>query len=166
MPAVMTLREEFSVAALRAPAKRANDANQSWPLLSLAAVRDGMNRDAAAKIGGIDRQTARPGSSLPPRGRRFTKTIDTIEFRRVADEAFARHQRSPAFDLERWGCGFRSTPTIRVFSERTRAWHRSIGPPPEQAATLVGAPAARGLRKPVDRGRFAAKRDAVWRMSV
>ena len=33
--------------------------NQSWRLLSLAAVRDGMDRGAAAKIGSMDRQTLR-----------------------------------------------------------------------------------------------------------
>ena len=40
-------------------AKRSKDANQSRRLLSLAAVRDGMDRGAAARIGGMDRQTLR-----------------------------------------------------------------------------------------------------------
>ena len=35
------------------------DVNQSRRLLSLAAVRDGMDRGSAAKIGGMDRQTLR-----------------------------------------------------------------------------------------------------------
>ena len=35
------------------------DVNQSRRLLSLAAVRDGMDRGEAAKIGGMDRQTLR-----------------------------------------------------------------------------------------------------------
>ena len=38
-------------------ARRSKDANQSRRLLSLAAVRDGMDRGGAAKIGGMDRQT-------------------------------------------------------------------------------------------------------------
>jgi hypothetical protein len=42
----MRLREDLSAAALRAPAKRTKDANQSRPLLSSAAVRDGMDRGA------------------------------------------------------------------------------------------------------------------------
>src|ERR1700690_852146 len=53
------LREGYSAAGLRAPAPRSKDANQSRRLLSLAAVRDGMDRGAAAKIGGMDRQTLR-----------------------------------------------------------------------------------------------------------
>ena len=44
---------------LRAFARRSKDVNQSRRLLSLAAVRDGMDRGAAAKIGGMDRQTLR-----------------------------------------------------------------------------------------------------------
>jgi transposase len=44
---------------LRALARRSKDVNQSRRLLSLAAVRDGMDRGSAAKIGGMDRQTLR-----------------------------------------------------------------------------------------------------------
>jgi hypothetical protein len=40
-------------------ANRSKNNNQSRRLLSLAAVLDGMNRAAAARIGGIDRQTLR-----------------------------------------------------------------------------------------------------------
>jgi Winged helix-turn helix len=53
------LRGDFSVEELRALAKRSKDVNQSRRLLSLAAVRDGMDRSEAAKIGGMDRQTLR-----------------------------------------------------------------------------------------------------------
>src|SRR6202142_4103816 len=53
------LREGYSAAGLRAPAPRSKDANQSRRLLSLAAVRDRMDRGSAAKIGGMDRQTLR-----------------------------------------------------------------------------------------------------------
>ena len=44
---------------LRTLARRSKDASQSRRLLSLAGVRDGMDRAAAAKIGGMDRQTLR-----------------------------------------------------------------------------------------------------------
>ena len=44
---------------LRALARRSKDVNQSRRLLSLAAVRDGMDRGSAARIGGMDRQTLR-----------------------------------------------------------------------------------------------------------
>ena len=59
MPSAVRLREDYSVEALRALARRSKDVNQSRRLLSLAAVRDGMDRGAAAKIGGMDRQTLR-----------------------------------------------------------------------------------------------------------
>ena len=59
MPSAVRLREDYSAEALRALARRSKDANQSRRLLSLAAVRDGMDRGAAAKIGGMDRQTLR-----------------------------------------------------------------------------------------------------------
>ena len=59
MPAAVKLRDDYSAAELRALAKRSKDVNQSRRLLSLAAVRDGMDRSEAAKIGGMDRQTLR-----------------------------------------------------------------------------------------------------------
>ena len=59
MPAAVSLREDYSAEALRALARRSKAVNQSRRLLSLAAVRDGMDRGAAAKIGGMDRQTLR-----------------------------------------------------------------------------------------------------------
>src|SRR5271169_3928518 len=59
MPAAVRLREDYSAEDLRALARRSKDVNQSRRLLSLAAVRDGMDRGGAAKIGGMDRQTLR-----------------------------------------------------------------------------------------------------------
>ena len=59
MPAAVKLREDYSAEELRALARRAKEVNQSRRLLSLAAVRDGMDRGSAAKIGGMDRQTLR-----------------------------------------------------------------------------------------------------------
>jgi transposase len=59
MPSAGKLREDFSAEALRRLAKRSKDANQSRRLLSLAAIRDGMDRCEAARIGGMDRQTLR-----------------------------------------------------------------------------------------------------------
>jgi hypothetical protein len=59
IPAAVRLREDYSAEKLRALARRSKDVNQSRRLLSLAAVRDGMDRGAAAKIGGMDRQTLR-----------------------------------------------------------------------------------------------------------
>ena len=59
MPSAVRLREDYSAEALRALARRSRDANQSRRLRSLVAVRDGMDRGSAAKIGGMDRQTLR-----------------------------------------------------------------------------------------------------------
>ena len=59
MPSAVRLREDYSAEELRRLARRSKDVNQSRRLLSLAAVRDGMDRRSAAKIGGMDRQTLR-----------------------------------------------------------------------------------------------------------
>lgn len=59
MGAAVRLREDFSTTELRRLARLAEDADQARRLLSLAAVRDGMSRTAAAEIGAMDRQTLR-----------------------------------------------------------------------------------------------------------
>ena len=59
MPSAVRLREDYTAEELRALARRSKTVNQSRRLLSLAAVRDGMGRRSAAKIGGMDRQTLR-----------------------------------------------------------------------------------------------------------
>ena len=59
MPARVSLCTDFTADDLRKLAAKSSDANQSRRLLSLAAVRDGMRRGDAARIGGMDRQTLR-----------------------------------------------------------------------------------------------------------
>ena len=59
MPSCVELRGDFSAVELRRLAKKSKDNGQARRLLSLAAVRDGMNRGEAARIGGMDRQTLR-----------------------------------------------------------------------------------------------------------
>jgi transposase len=59
MPASVPLRPDFDASNLRVVAKRCSDSRQTRRLLALAAVYDGMSRAAAAKIGGMDRQTLR-----------------------------------------------------------------------------------------------------------
>ena len=59
MPSAVKLRTDFSSVELRRLAKKSRDGNQARRLLSLGAVRDGMNRTEAARIGGMDRQTLR-----------------------------------------------------------------------------------------------------------
>lgn len=59
MPSAVSLRTDFTAEQLRRLAAATRNANQSRRLLSIAAVRDGMNRTEAARIGGMDRQTLR-----------------------------------------------------------------------------------------------------------
>ena len=59
MPAAVELRDDYSAGRLRQLAARSTNANQARRLLALAAVRDGMSREAAAQVGGMDRQTLR-----------------------------------------------------------------------------------------------------------
>lgn len=59
MPLAVELRTDFSAKELRKLAKRSKDNRQARRLLSLAAVVDGMSREEAARIGGMDRQTLR-----------------------------------------------------------------------------------------------------------
>ena len=59
MPSAVRLRGDYSAEELRGLARRSKNVNQSRRLLSLAGVRGGMDRGAAANIGGMDRQTLR-----------------------------------------------------------------------------------------------------------
>lgn len=59
MAAAVKLRTDYSAVDLRRIAAGSRHANQSRRLLSLAAVLDGMDREQAARIGGMDRQTLR-----------------------------------------------------------------------------------------------------------
>ena len=59
MGRAIAVRTDYSSAELRALAKRLKNAAQVRRLLALAAVLDGASREAAARIGGMDRQTLR-----------------------------------------------------------------------------------------------------------
>jgi transposase len=59
MSAAIPVRDDFSADELRRLAGRVKDANQARRLLAIAAVYDGMDREEAASIGGMDRQTLR-----------------------------------------------------------------------------------------------------------
>jgi len=58
-PSRIGLREDFDANELRRLARRSRDNRQIRRLLALAAVYDGMSREAAATVGGMDRQTLR-----------------------------------------------------------------------------------------------------------
>lgn len=59
MPAAVKPRTDYSAFDLRRLAAGSRHTNQSRRLLSLAAVLDGMDREQAARMGGMDRQTLR-----------------------------------------------------------------------------------------------------------
>ena len=59
MSAAIGLRQDFDAGTLRRMAAQVKDADQARRLLALAAVYDGMSREEAARIGGMDRQTMR-----------------------------------------------------------------------------------------------------------
>lgn len=53
------LKQGHSAEEFRREAARTRDANQARRLLALAAVREGQDREASARIGGMERQTLR-----------------------------------------------------------------------------------------------------------
>ena len=59
MAAAVELRGDYSADDLREFAAKSKDANQVRRLLALAAVREGKDREEAARIGAMDRQTLR-----------------------------------------------------------------------------------------------------------
>ena len=59
MSAAIGLRQDFAADELRRLAAKVSDADQARRLLALAAVYHGLDREEAARIGGMDRQTLR-----------------------------------------------------------------------------------------------------------
>ena len=59
MSAAIPLRDDCDAYELRMMAGKVKDANQARRLLAIAAVYEGMDREEAARIGGMDRQTLR-----------------------------------------------------------------------------------------------------------
>ncbi len=55
MGSAIAMRTDYSATELRRLAKSSRDSKQSRRLLSLAAVLDGMSREDAARVGGMDR---------------------------------------------------------------------------------------------------------------
>src|SRR5271155_371912 len=55
----VAVRTDYTADKVRRLAKRGKDAAQARRLLAIAAVLDGASRAAAARIGGMDRQTLR-----------------------------------------------------------------------------------------------------------
>src|ERR1700730_17009550 len=59
MGTAIAVRTDYSSKELRGLAGRVKNAGQARRLLTIAAVLDGASREAAAKVGGMDRQTLR-----------------------------------------------------------------------------------------------------------
>jgi hypothetical protein len=59
MGQAVPVRADYTAGEVRRFAKQAKDAAQARRLLAIAAVLDGVSREDAAKIGGMDRQTLR-----------------------------------------------------------------------------------------------------------
>src|SRR5216684_532876 len=99
MSAAVELRDDFTAADLRRLAAKARDADQVRRLLALAAVYDGMDRETAARIGGMDRQTLRDWAhrfneygpvgliNVKPAGRRPKLSVEQQEALRQLVEA-------------------------------------------------------------------------------
>lgn len=59
MGQAVPIRTDYTASKVRRFAKCAKDGAQARRLLALAAVLDGVSREEAAKLGGMDRQTLR-----------------------------------------------------------------------------------------------------------
>jgi putative transposase len=59
MSAAIGLRADFDAEEVRCWARTVKDANQARRLLAIAAIYEGMDREEAARVGGMDRQTLR-----------------------------------------------------------------------------------------------------------
>lgn len=116
MPSAISLRSDFTASALRRLAGASRHARQSRRLLSLAAVLDGMSRDAAARIGGMDRQTLPKGRMpscclIAPGG----TSPKSSSCRRTSPSSSCRHapQLNPVENI--WQCLRANWLSNRVF---------------------------------------------------
>ena len=64
----IAVRTDYTACVIRRFAQRAKDAAQARRLLAIAAVLDGASREEAAKISGMDRQTAGLGDPVQRAG--------------------------------------------------------------------------------------------------
>src|SRR5260370_35945915 len=113
MSAAVGLRDDFTASDLRRLAARAKDADQVRRLLALAAVYDGMDRETAARIGGMDRQTLRDWAhrfneygpdgliNVKPAGRRPKLSVEQQEALRQLVEAGPDPEKD---GVVRWRC--------------------------------------------------------------
>ena len=113
MSAAICIRVDFDAAALRRLATTVRDADQVRRLLALAAVYDGKDREEAARIGGMDRQTLRdwvlrfnergPDGLINAKspGRRPTLSTEQMEELRCLVEAGPDPEKD---GVARWRC--------------------------------------------------------------
>ena len=134
MPSAVRLRVDYSAKELRMLAKRLKDNNQARRLLSLAAVLDGMNREDAARIGGMDRQTA---TGSPTASSKPVTTSSRLPVMLGATSS-SNPQQSLQSDCEtgltsvnlrdRWYKSITSVGRLRIPSFKTRCWHTRRAP--------------------------------------
>ena len=102
-----------SAAEFRAAAATSKDANQARRLLAFAAIRDGLNRTEAARIGGMELQTLRdwvqafnaegPGGLI--NGRSPGRPMKLSEEQQAVIKALVKAGPDPAVDgVVRWRC--------------------------------------------------------------
>ena len=116
MGAAIRLRDDFTASDLRRLAAKAKDADQVRRLLALAAVYDGMDRETAARIGGMDRQTLRDWAhrfneegpagliNVKPIGRRPKLSVEQQEALRQLVEAGPDPEKLAWSAGDAWTC--------------------------------------------------------------
>src|ERR1700688_3984338 len=107
MSAAIRIRQDFEAATLRRLATTAKDAGQARRLLALAAVYDGTDREAAARIGGMDRRGGWISDDRQDdaRGARRRASCDDVRPKIGSGSRRARSRRLP--QVAPWaGCVF------------------------------------------------------------
>ena len=116
MSQAIPVHADYTAGEVRQLAKRAKDAAPARRSLAIAAVLDGASREAAAKVGGMDRQTLRDW---------------VIRFN--AQGAIARRDWSLAGSvivrvgiIYHWVRPFTSSSSLRCRCGRRHQWHRNF----------------------------------------
>ena len=133
MASAVKLRTDYTASDLRRLAADTRHANQSRRLLSLAAVLDGMDREQAARIGGMDRQTLRdwvhrfneqgPDGLKDIRAKGGVARLTAEQLRAFGEIVGERHERSTCSHLlraSRTRCGMKKSRMAMTASATRR----------------------------------------------
>lgn len=184
MAAAVTLRTDYSVSDLRGQAAASKHANQSRWLLSMAAPLDGMDREQAARIGGMDRHTLRDWvhrfNEQGPDGSTPVATTRVASTRRHWPNSLAKARLSPgtraSSDVVSGSSPRPARPTAQRSSTSSGAPRICCGSHEATITIATSAAAGRSRRcyrrwrrnwiTPVLRSRTAATlRRPIWRRS-